>query len=145
MQLGKIKTTVGKLYFGSVPEEEDTLTLNKLNLYCIWNLAEELKNISYKGIDSVFVEYANIKDFSIPEDKYFFLDQLNRMTYLLKFDKSILVHCFGGHGRTGMAIACILRRLEGISSDEALKIAYDKCGGPETLEQKEFVRKLIID
>jgi hypothetical protein len=60
------------------------------------------------------------------------------------------VHCWGGVGRTGLAVACWLQA-RGRTADEALKELADKwrtcakckrkSASPETLEQVEWVRE----
>ncbi|MFZ2782430.1 MAG: hypothetical protein WAZ99_10705 [Rectinemataceae bacterium] len=62
--------------------------------------------------------------------------------------ETVFIHCWGGRGRTGTVVACLLREFRGLSGDEALaelvRLRADTpdaaAPSPETEEQREFVR-----
>jgi protein-tyrosine phosphatase len=88
-----------------------------------------------------------IRDMSIPA-----LDLMKQI--LQKIDASlaasrpVYIHCWGGRGRTGTVVGCLLVHRAGLSGDEALRrieaLRAGKPGvtgdSPETDEQREFVR-----
>ncbi len=136
----KISTTYGTLSVSQVPAEEDLIGYH---FDIIWNLAAELKKHSdWQKEFANLVLLGNIDDYDIPNDVFAFKYQLEQVVNCLKNGGSVLVHCLGGHGRTGMAVACILNRLEGISANESLKVARRTCFGPEVEEQIEFVKSI---
>lgn len=136
----KIPTTQGTLSVSPMPAEED---LSGQHFDIIWNLAAELKHHAewqkdYAGV----VLLGNIKDYTAPHDTFAFKYQLEQVVKCLKNGGSVLVHCLGGHGRTGTAVACILNSLEGMSANVALKTAQKFCRGPEVPDQIEFVKSI---
>lgn len=67
--------------------------------------------------------------------------------------RPVYIHCRGGHGRSALVAACVLIRLHGMSSEEALEAvdaAHDtrlrmrrdmrEIGAPQTRSQVAFVR-----
>ena len=85
---------------------------------------------------------ANIEDYSAPTDVNLFIKQLEAITTCLIFNGKVLIHCLAGHGRTGMALACVLMVLENLTADEALIFSKKECRGPERKCQEDFVKKL---
>ncbi len=136
----KIPTTHGTLLVSSIPAEED---LVGHHFDIIWNLAAELKHhADWQKDYADVVLLGNIKDYSVPSDTFAFTYQLEQVVNCLKKGGSVLVHCLGGHGRTGTATACILNRLEGMPVKTALKTARQICFGPEVDDQIEFVKSI---
>ncbi len=136
-------TKIGKLYVSPCPMKKDDLEkIKDLKFDCIYNLAAELSHIG-KIEETVCpkVILGNIMDYSIPEDFYKFVGQVYEVAAMLVDEKSILVHCFAGHGRSGMVSACIYSVIS--SNDDAehiLQLAKQITTGPENEKQKEFVR-----
>lgn len=140
----RFPTKIGEIYSGCAPEIETLELIKKNNIYCIWNLGREQVDLLEKEkqyVDRVL--FANIRDYSIPDDKEHFLQQLNEVCDLLKEGKSVFLHCWFGHGRTGMTLACIKRELEGATSEVALAASQAHCKGPEDESQVEFVQNLF--
>jgi protein-tyrosine phosphatase len=136
----KIKTTSGTLYIGPAPIANDLEMLPKFDI--IWNLASELKSMENNELyfcDKVLL--ADIEDRSIPKCKNIikFQNQLEEVVNVLHDGGCIFVHCVGGIGRTGMALACIKNKLDLFLAADALYFAKENCGGPETIEQANFV------
>lgn len=137
----KIKTKTGSFYIGPAPLQQDLLGYH---FDIIWNLAEELNDLLLWQKDFAHVVlHANIPDFDIPSDIKSFIFQLKKVVLCLKNNGKVLVHCLGGHGRTGMAVACILSLLDGHSPDYALMLANKYCQGPETYHQNNFVLSIL--
>lgn len=56
--------------------------------------------------------------------------------------KGIVVHCYAGLGRTGMFLACLARRLHGMSADQAIHwVRVILPGAIETLAQIQVVQE----
>ena len=66
-------------------------------------------------------------------------------------NQCVYVHCWGGHGRTGVVIACLLASLYGINEEEALKLTQafhskreeSRSHSPQTAPQFEQVRRVV--
>lgn len=124
---------------GSKDDAEWILALPKARrLDLIWNLAEELAFMA--EAESAYCEQvlcSMVPDYGVPKGEEF-LNHLQQVVECLKGDGMVFVHCNGGHGRTGMAVAAILKRF-GASNEEALRVAKKYCQGPETVEQHEWI------
>lgn len=49
----------------------------------------------------------------------------HQLEYRFHAGEVILVACWGGHGRTGTVIACLLARLHGLTGREGAKLALE--------------------
>jgi len=55
--------------------------------------------------------------------------------------KNIVVHCYAGLGRTGMFLACLARRVHGMSADQAIHWVRSIIpGAVETLDQVHIIQ-----
>lgn len=139
-------STKGSIYSGKLYSNQDEITstfsdLKSRNVTLIVNLLEEHYDYIVNIEKSQFkVIHLPINDFSIPNDIKAFGNQVKRIHNLLKVGQNIFVHCYGGHGRTGLLLAC-LGILDGWHIDDALFYTSRYCKGPETQEQRDFVRK----
>ena len=79
-----------------------------------------------------------IMDFGVPENSYQFSVCVKNATDLLRADYTILVHCAGGIGRTGMFASCALQNL-GLSKEDAVYQVAKIGSGAETKEQRKLV------
>lgn len=84
--------------------------------------------------------HAPIEDFSVPDS--IFLEKWpelsGRMRNLLGNGKNIVIHCWGGYGRTGTAAAMLLVDM-GFNSFDAVKLVRKtRTGTIETKEQEAF-------
>src|ERR1700722_1070277 len=135
--------SAGKLFYGPWPDVAMLRILKKQKVDTIWNLAEELKPlIPYEKYFVPNIIHGDIEDFYVPENMEKFAGQLQQIADKLKVGKNIFVHCFGGHGRTGMALAALDMMVSGSDSKGALQKAYGATGGPEEISQVEFVEDL---
>ena len=70
------------------------------------------------------------------------LNVLNHCHKILPLFQGVVVHCLGGHGRTGTMLACYLVRFLGVSGEEAIEeIRRMRPGSVETVEQEETIKK----
>ncbi len=133
-----IPTSCGKLWIGNAL---DAYNLGSSRFHIVWNLAVELAHLIELELPKTeTVLFARIEDYSPPSDIEIFKEQLRTVVASLKNGGKVFVHCLGGCGRTGTALACILVSLEGITEEEALKRTKEYCGGPELTSQMNFVR-----
>lgn len=90
--------------------------------------------------DGVPVEHIlfPILDFDVPGDRGSYLELVKSVCERLGEGEHVLVHCFGGIGRTGMTATCILLWL-GVELHEARTRVQAAGGGAETASQKELI------
>lgn len=144
---GKIKTLLpGELWFGSVYDSiqnmnDSFIFLKENNISTIWNLLEDdtIAKVESKNFNVI---HSPINDFSIPDNKESFIKDIGKIIDLLKDNKNIYVHCFGGHGRTGLAVLCVKIML-GEDPTEALKEVKEKVSGPELQRQINFAFQIL--
>jgi hypothetical protein len=145
-----------KALFGGFPSQTDIHTLESLGVRVFVNLTipSELKTVSYKS-NYIDIGYP-IQDKKIPtniDDFYAFIATLSSILFSLKPDEKMYIHCKGGHGRSGVVVACLLCMYYGISAEDALCITkkchqsrktmrdiWRRIGSPQTKDQKDFVR-----
>lgn len=140
-----IKNYENQIYYGPVPSDQTYHNLKNIGVDIIWNLMEELPSIfeieakMYPGSINTPIE-----DFNVPDNEEDFLVDLERVKNYLVMGRKVFIHCLGGHGRTGMALASLIRKLEGVGPGEALIRSRAACRGPELEKQREFVRNLSL-
>lgn len=136
---GSIETEYGNILFGRMWHSWESKIIEKLcinkNIDIIFNVLEN----SHGNINNSIEIHSPIEDFSVPSNIESFKVLLKQVIDQLKNNKIIFIHCYGGIGRTSIAIACILIGI-GYSNQDALKIVQDKISGPETQKQIEFIK-----
>lgn len=139
-------TSIGKLFFSPCPDTLNHLQeISQHKICCIFNLAAELSQIS--SIEKQFcpdVINGNIEDYDIPKDIELFYKQIQHVIELLKQDKSVLIHCNKGHGRTSMALACIVLILEKYTLHEAINKTKKIANGPGIISQIKFIEQFCF-
>lgn len=140
----KLKNCTGRLFFGACPEIQQIKELKNHNVNCIWNLLEEMPFI-FEYEKNIFDNSINtpIKDFDIPKDIKLFIYESNIIYNRLKNGENIFVHCLGGRGRTGIALAFLLLIDDLNNNKDILNIVYNCSRGPENKKQKDFVLSLM--
>jgi hypothetical protein len=139
----RMPTSFGTLTFSPRPTEAMYLELARVDLDIWWNLARELGDLVPRMASCAGeVLWAAIPDYSVPTDTAAFAEQLDRVCALLGCHGRVHVNCYGGRGRTGLALACVRMMLEEEQPAPALAAAYAACGGPETDAQRTFVADL---
>jgi protein-tyrosine phosphatase len=139
----RMPTNLGTLTFSRRPTDAVYAELERAELDIWWNVARELGDLVPRmATCAAEVLWAPIADYSVPADTAAFAEQLDRVCVLLGCHGRVHVNCYGGRGRTGLALACVRMVLEEETPDQALAAAYAACGGPETEAQRGFVADL---
>jgi protein-tyrosine phosphatase len=139
---GKIGLNVpGQVWFGSVYSSIEDMRnsfelLKNNNVNYIWNLLET-STIAEIERKKFTVIHSPVIDYSLPVDIPSFYKDAELVLNYLKDNQNIYVHCYGGHGRTGMAIL-YLKVLLGEDPQTALDEVREYVHGPEMNEQVVF-------
>jgi predicted NAD-dependent protein-ADP-ribosyltransferase YbiA (DUF1768 family)/protein-tyrosine phosphatase len=148
-----------KALFGSYPTQETVNYLQSIGVVCFIDLTnkDETNIITYQT-DCEYINYP-IVDRKIPSNWKTFakliLNCCNKIKKL-KTGEKIYIHCKGGHGRSGILVACILCHYNNLTVEEALrrtnkyhserifmKEKWRKIGSPQGKKQKDFVYKFF--
>jgi len=102
-------------------------------------LEKEAELCAAQGIS--FLNYP-LKDHGVPESRRDTAAFAHELNLLLVQDKTVLIHCFAGIGRSSLVAACVLA-LRGMPPVEAFEriAAARGCQVPDTLEQLNWVVK----
>jgi atypical dual specificity phosphatase len=84
-------------------------------------------------------EYFPIPEFDVPEDAPAFHRLMARLLGRLEAGQALAAHCYAGIGRTGLLLACLLGRLEGLTGEEAIRRLRLLRPALETPDQERFV------
>lgn len=149
----------GKALFGSFPSQEGVEELEREGVRFFVDLTHsyEQKITPYKTLYN-YISYP-ISDRKVPRDwKSFscFIIKIADIINSLKSNEKLFIHCKGGHGRSGVVVACLLCYIYNISPEEALQKTtkfhskrsvmrekWRKLGSPQTRGQKTFVYKFF--
>lgn len=148
-----------KALFGSFPTQEAVHVLEELGVRCFIDLtnSDESKTTPY------ITKYRYIKypivDRKIPEDWKSFAQLVVKICHIihnLVEGEKVYVHCKGGHGRSGIFVACIFCHYYSLNSDESLRQTakchsnrpqmrekWRKLGSPQGKKQKDFVHRFF--
>ena len=140
-------------YFGSYPTQTqvDEMELFGINYFIDLTHKHESKITHYITNKATYLNFP-IKDFYIPKDILPFYHLVHHIKTLIENNHKIYIHCKGGHGRSGILVACLLGVLKNLDGYNAikettfihnqrknLKKKYLKDGSPQTSLQKHFV------
>ena len=148
-----------KALFGGYPTQEsvDTLEENGVRYFIDLTCPGEHRITPYE----TKYEYSqySIRDHNVPDDWHSFAQFILKTCNLVKKldpGERIYLHCKGGHGRSGLVVACILCYLYKILPNEALRLTGEyhsrrkemkerrrRLGAPPGEHQKDFVRKFF--
>lgn len=148
-----------KALFGSYPTQDAVYELEKEGVRYFIDLTEDgEKKLEKYTTQYKYIRYP-IRDQKVPSNwrKFsgFILKLCNTITNLSGDDK-VYVHCKGGHGRSGIVVACTLCSLLNISPQDALDLTakyhnnrknmrdkWRTLGSPQSFHQKNFVVKFF--
>ncbi len=146
----------GKLFLHSMPGTKESWSdfvsqIQEEGVEQIVSLTslKEIQNQSPDYADSILNKTLSInwielpiKDFSIPRDANSFKQCIKKIANFLIKGKAILIHCFGGIGRTGLAACCVLQIL-GLEQNDAQERVKQSGSSPETQEQRNFIHDWV--
>lgn len=146
--------------FGSFPTQED---VNKLELAGVRVFVDlTVPNEGNTSIYKTQYKYINypIEDRKTPRDWKSFAQLIISLSDYIRNHKhgKLYIHCRGGHGRSGLLVACIISHLHDKHPDNAmedtkeyhsqrpcLKEKWKSMGSPHGKAQQGFVRKFFQD
>jgi len=146
--------------FGSFPTQDSVLELEDHGVRYFVDLTDitKEKKISAYTTKYTYINYS-IDDHSIPNDILSFSTFVLKISNIIKKlnqDERVYIHCRGGHGRSGLVVACILCYIFNLSPQESLNYTtkchshrknmrdrWRKLGSPQNYNQKKFVYKFF--
>ena len=141
--------------FGSYPTQDFVAHLQSEGFQYFIDLTEDDDKNIVKYTAEHRIHYP-IKDKDVPFDIQKFSAFILRLLALVENNNKIYIHCRGGHGRSGIVVACLMKLYYKIDADKALDLTYEchqkrrvmrdkwrKIGAPQTEHQKQFVRHLF--
>jgi len=148
-----------KALFGSYPTQEEVIELEKMGVKYFVDLTHSTeKKITPYKTNCLYINYP-INDSYVPTDWNsfsMFIIYICDIISTLKDSEKIYLHCKGGHGRSGVVVACIFCYLYRMSPTESL-LETSRChsnrqkmkekwrilGSPQTYTQKLFISKFF--
>ena len=148
-----------KALFGSYPLQEHVDLFETLGVrYFIDLTCDGEKRITPYKTKYTYIRYP-ILDRRVPTNWRTFAQFIIKVGTIIKnlsTGEKVYVHCKGGHGRSGIVVACLLCYLYKITPPEALskttryhsrrkemRDKWRKMGSPQTRSQKHFVTKFF--
>lgn len=148
-----------KALFGSYPTQEIVKELEDIGVKYFVNLTfNNEKKIQPYITENEYIHFP-IPDRSYPHNKREFAGFLLRLSEIimnLRGPDKIYIHCKGGHGRSGIVVACLLCNLFGLTPEKSLEKTtmyhsnrprmrekWRSIGAPQTPRQKSFVYKFF--
>jgi len=149
-----------KCMFGGFPTQSqvDELTSMGVNMFIDLTTPGEVELYTLPE-NSMYVNYP-IQDRYVPSDIPLFAALILRTYDFIQNENSkVYIHCKGGHGRSGILVACLLYLLNpGITTAEAIELTtkahskrlvmrekWRRMGSPQTFFQKKFVHKMFTN
>ncbi|MBA2341728.1 MAG: dual specificity protein phosphatase family protein [Pyrinomonadaceae bacterium] len=101
----------------------------------------QIKELRERAADyGIKVLWSPIRDISVPKSIEEFAPTVQTIVDALRAGQTVVVHCMGGLGRTGLAAACALVAATELTPEEAILIVRRaRPGAIQTFGQEEFV------
>ena len=146
-----------KALFGSFPDQNAVNTLENEGVRYFIDLTfhDEKKIVPY--VTRYKYIHFPIHDQHIPDNSLEFcklIIKISRYIKTMTADNKLYIHCKGGHGRSGILVACIMCYIFKLSPYESIEYTskchnnrkimrerWRKIGSPQTYTQKKFVHK----
>ena len=134
-----------------IQAEMDLLELKKKKIDIVVSLLEkkELKPLHISTLFEVIKKYKfthyyfPIKDKSVPKNNVELNRFLNDLSFKIRQNKKILLHCNEGLGRSGLIAALLCKKL-GISENPISYIRKHRPGSIETKDQEKMISLLDL-
>ena len=134
-----------------IQAEMDLLELKKKKIDIVVTLLEkkELKPLNVSTLFEVIKKhkfthyYFPIKDKSVPKKNVELNRLLNDLSFKIRQNKKILLHCNAGLGRSGLIAALLCKKL-GISENPISYIRKHRPGSIETKDQEKMISLLDL-
>lgn len=163
-----LRTGHGELYRWSMPTLVDVRTMQTVGithvLVCCTRV--ECRTAAREDLFDVYEQHGlkiihcEIEDFSVPvhsfslsdvnvdatfavQDDQLARETINAAKKALENDAKILAHCFGGRGRTGLVLACLVGELHAVSGREAISYLRNYFPAVENPRQESFVAEFL--
>lgn len=149
----------GRALFGSFPSHEDItqLELEGVKYFIDLTNGNERKTVPYIT-KNTYINYP-ILDHNTPKNIQtfaLFIVKIVNILQNLKDGEKIYIHCKGGHGRSGVVVACLMCYIYGITPYEAITHTTDchnlrtnmrdkwrRLGSPQTHTQKHCINQFF--
>ena len=149
-----------KCLFGCYPTSSGIKELEEKGVILFVDLTTEHEKIRLNVYNTSYEHLSfPIKDRYIPIELNKFTEFIiylcNRIRNI-KNGKYIYIHCKGGHGRSGLVVACILSYMNNIPGEESILLTnkfhserkhmrdkWRQLGSPQTHKQKEFIIRMF--
>lgn len=139
--------------FGRYPTQDEVADLERLGVTLFVDLTAFNEGLpGYKCSMGVEKLHYYINDCQTPTDPKSFRHLVYCLVDQLRAGRRIYIHCRGGHGRSGLVVACILKIYHQWDSEVALlqtneyhnarvkmSLKWRQIGAPSTRSQKEYV------
>ena len=134
-----------------IQAEMDLLELKKKKIDIVVSLLEkkELKPLNVSTLFELIKKhkfthyYFPIKDKSVPKKHVELNRLLNDLSFKIRHNKKILLHCNAGLGRSGLIAALLCKKL-GISENPISYIRKHRPGSIETKDQEKMISLLDL-
>lgn len=124
--------------------EDDLAELARLGIRHLVSLTEEAASFGPACHRArLSWESFPIENFDVPEDLEAFDSLIRRLQSDLAAGRPVCAHCYAGVGRTGLLLACLLGRFQGLAPAEAIRRVRAARPAIETPEQERFVRRYL--
>ena len=147
-----------KALFGSYPNNDKVRYLEGIGVEYFVDLTTTNDNVENYSTTKTVIKFP-IKDRKTPNNIKNFSNivlTILKIIKELKTNEKIYIHCKGGHGRSGILVACLLVLHNDITAQEALNLTskfhsnrtlmkekWRKIGSPQTYSQRKFVIDLF--
>jgi hypothetical protein len=146
-----------KAMFGSYPTQDQVDLLELLGFHHFVDLTHSTESkIKPYTTHYNYINFPMI-DREVPDGGYAFAKLIYQICEMIGGEHKVYIHCKGGHGRSGIVVACTTARFFNINVALALQHTREchqnrtvmrdiwrNIGSPQTSEQRMFVRKACM-
>lgn len=93
---------------------------------------------TFQGLESLWLP---IVDGSAPRSVRDVAPTVERVVALVQAGETVVIHCLGGLGRSGLLAACVLVRLGATVKDAMARVRLDRPGAIQTRVQERYIAR----